>query len=87
MDAYAVSYDLNEPEQEYTELIDALESYEAHWHELTSFWLLDTDESHTEIRDNLKQYIDSNDEILVLGLSGSAAASSINDWDWIEEHV
>jgi len=87
MNAYAVSYDLNEPEQEYSDLIDELKSYPGWWHNLTSFWLIVTEDSHSDIRDNLKQHIDSNDELLVLGLSGSAAAYNIDGWEWIEEHV
>lgn len=87
MDGYAVTYDLNKPEQQYSDLIDALESYSAWWHNLTSFWLIATNDSHSDIRDDLKQHIDPNDELLVLKLSGAAAGYNIDDWDWIEDHV
>jgi hypothetical protein len=79
-----VGYDLNKAGQDYDDLIDVLETFD-HWHDLDSTWLIRTDETPTAVRDNLKRFLDSNDELLVIDVSGDAAAwtgfsASANAW-------
>lgn len=69
-----VSYDLNTPGKDYENLIDKLKSYGTYWHHLDSFWLIKTNETHKEARDSLKPYLDKNDELLVIDVTGDAAA-------------
>ena len=84
MSVYSINYDLHSPGQDYDELYEAIKDLGPWWHCLESVWLVDTSSSATDICDELKQYLDSNDEILVTRLSGSWAARGLseecNDW-------
>ena len=73
MKTYIIGYDLNRPGQEYAELYEAIKAYANWWHYLDSTWIVKTNSSATEIRDNLRQHIDQNDELLVLRYQGDAA--------------
>lgn len=89
MSVYSISYDLHNPGQDYDDLHEAIKDYGAWWHHLESTWLIDTSRSASDIRDDLKEYLDSNDELLVTRLSGSWATSGINESgnDWLHEHL
>lgn len=81
---YMVGYDLNAPGKNYNDLIEALTGYGTYWHHLDSTWLIVTEQTTSEIRDYLKQFMDQNDELLVAELSGDWATKGIaakgNDW-------
>ncbi|MEX2177773.1 MAG: hypothetical protein WD801_03625 [Gemmatimonadaceae bacterium] len=89
MKTYIIGYDLNRPGQQYTELIKAIEAYGTYWHHLDSTWIIKTDDSAAGIRDNLRQFIDSTDELLVIRHQGDAAWSGINDRgsQWLMDHL
>ncbi|MFC7240534.1 hypothetical protein ACFQS4_20430 [Saliphagus sp. GCM10025317] len=89
MSVYSINYDLHRPGQEYDELYEAIKDLGAWWHCLESVWLVDTSSSATDIRDELKQYLDSNDEILVIRLSGSWASRGLSDEcsDWLYDRL
>ena len=82
--SYFISYDLNDPGQNYNDLIEAIKKYGTYCKINKSDWIICTDDKSTTIRDNLKQYLDSNDRLFVGKLSGEAAWSgyqkSTNDW-------
>jgi hypothetical protein len=79
MKTYVVGYDLNKPGQDYTSLIKALQAYPNWWHHLDSTWVIKTDWTAAQIRDDLKQHIDKSDELVVLRLSGEGAWTGINE--------
>jgi hypothetical protein len=89
MSSYVVSYDLNRPGQEYEDLIDAIKSYGTWWGGLASTWVIKTDDSAKEIRDHLKLYIDSNDELFVGQLTGVAAWTGLTDdaTKWLKKNL
>jgi hypothetical protein len=84
MPVYMVGYDLNNPGKDYGELIAAIKGYGTWWHHLDSTWLIVTEQTTTEVRDYVKQFMDQNDELLVTKLSGAWATANIpksgNDW-------
>jgi len=84
MTAYIVSYDLNTQGQKYKCLTDKLEAYGTYWHAQGSVWIIISSQTATQVRDNLKSCLDSNDELFVGKLSGEAAwfgySSQISDW-------
>lgn len=84
-----VGYDLNKSGQNYDKLIDALTAYGTYWHHLDSTWLIRTTKTCVEVRDELKAFIDGNDELLVAELSGVAAWAGFSDSGskWIKEHL
>lgn len=76
MPKYLVSYDLNDPPKnpDYHPLIKRIRD---DWHGvrvLYSEWFVNTETTKAaELRDDLQRYIDSNDGLIVLGLTGEAA--------------
>jgi len=72
MSAFLVSYDLDKPGQDYADLIAALKKVGA-VKLLYSQWGLITTSTAVQIRDYLKQFIDGNDRLLVVELSGQVA--------------
>jgi hypothetical protein len=74
MSCYLIGCDLSSPGHDYIALIEAIEGLgEKCLHCLNSAWLVVSDKSAAEIRDELKPYIDRNDHLLVCELSGEAA--------------
>jgi hypothetical protein len=69
-----VGYDLNKPDADYTKLIERLKSKPNWWHHLDSTWLVITAQTPVQLRDELRQLIDGNDELLVIDVTGDAGA-------------
>ena len=76
MNKYLVSYDLDKPGQDYTRLISELERLGG-IKILYSEWILRNDASAVALRDHLKAFIDGNDMLLVVALTGEAAWTSL----------
>lgn len=72
MKVYLISYDLDKPGQDYTDLINAIKQIGG-TKGLFSEWFVQTNLSASEIYDRLAPFIDTNDRMAVLGLSGEAA--------------
>ena len=72
MKPYMISYDLTKPGQDYEGLIARLHEIGA-VRILWSQWVLRTSANAVQIRDDLARFIDSNDSLLVTGLTGEAA--------------
>lgn len=67
-----ISYDLDKPGQDYPRLVKELERLGA-VRVLYSEWIFRSTSSAVEIRDWLQSFIDSNDMLLVVALTGEAA--------------
>lgn len=73
MKTYLVTYDLDNPGQNYSILIKKLKSYPAWAHICASSWTICTFDSAETVRDNLVTVLDNNDKLFVGKLSGEAA--------------
>ncbi|MGS1063518.1 SinR family protein [Burkholderia glumae] len=70
-----IGYDLNKAGKDYTNLINAIKTLSTEWwHCLDSTWIVKTSATAASIRDTLSQHIDGNDELLVVDITGDAAA-------------
>lgn len=90
MNTLLVGYDLNKPAQNYAGLIEGLKSHGTWWHHLDSTWLVRTAKSASQLRDELMELIDANDELLVLNVTGDLWASAGLQQranDWLQENV
>lgn len=76
MNKYLIVYDLRRRGEEYEPLLNALRQLGA-LHPLYSKWVLRTNLTAVQIRDHLRQFIDANDLLLVVGLTGEAAWTSL----------
>jgi hypothetical protein len=75
MSTLLIGYDLNSPGQDYSALVEAIKKLgSAWWHHLDSTWLVRTSMSPGEVRDELKQYLDSSDELLVIDITSDSMA-------------
>lgn len=79
MKSYLIGYDLNKTGQDYETLIEQIKKLGTWWHHLDSTWIVKSDLTAVQIRDNLKPYIDDNDELLVARLSGEAAWTGFSE--------
>lgn len=86
MSKILIGYDLNKAGQDYSGLIDSIKNtFPTYWHCLDSTWIVETQSTPVEVRDWLAQFLDANDELFVVDISGKAAAwlgfkGSCNDW-------
>jgi len=81
-----VGYDLNRPGQEYGDLMEAIKGYGTWWHHLDSTWFIETDDSPSEVREHLQQFIDNGDELLVIqaARNWSAIGFKQSAYDWFK---
>ncbi|VWD12387.1 hypothetical protein BLA18628_03296 [Burkholderia aenigmatica] len=86
MAVYFIGYDLTRKQfQNYENLIAAIKAYKTYWGNLDSTWLIETTQSSSQIRDNLRQHIHNDDRLLVARLQGEAAwtgnfSNTASDW-------
>jgi hypothetical protein len=88
--SYLIGYNLTKTGQDYSTLIAKIkEIATGWWHCLDSIFIIRTDQNAVQIRDILKEYIDSNDELLVVKLSGDAAWTGFNATcsGWLKNHL
>jgi hypothetical protein len=86
-DSYLIAYDLGGPERDYEELIDAIKSYGYYAHILESNWIVRSNDSASDIRDDLKPHIDLNDKLLVVECgSGWATTFSNDNTEWMHDN-
>lgn len=80
---YLINYDLKDPGQRYLDLTAAIKSYGV-WAKISySCWAVRTELTAEEIRDDLIQYIDSNDVLFVCQFDGWASfglSREVVDW-------
>jgi len=74
MKTFLIGYDLNKTGQDYTSLKDAIKKLGTWWHCLDSTWIIKSDSTAVNIRNYLQGFIDSNDELLVLNVTGAERA-------------
>jgi len=88
MSAYIVTYDLHKQGQNYDCIIGKLKAYPTHWHMQQSVWVVVTNQTAVQIRDNLKTCLDSNDKLFVGKLSAGAwYGYSANVNEWLVKHI
>lgn len=85
MSVHWVNYDLNKAGQNYDSLITYLKSHQSWAKPLKSSFLVKTSLSVGDLRDGIKQRIDTNDEVLVINVDGRSWASfginsAVTDW-------
>jgi hypothetical protein len=76
MATYLISYDLDKPGQDYTDLINAIKQGGGR-RGLYSEWFIATNSSARQIYDGLSPFIDRNDRLIVLKVSGEATWSNL----------
>lgn len=70
---YLVSYDLNNPGQNYDCLIACIQAYGSCANINRSCWAIETHQTAAQIRNNLTQHLDSNDTLFVCEIQSWAS--------------
>lgn len=86
--SYLVTYDLVK-RKDYPDLIGALQKY-PYWHCLGSVWIIKSDNTSVQIRDQLLPHIDADDKLIVLKLTGEAAwtlSFPANCQEWLRNNL
>ncbi len=69
-----IAYDLHAPKGPlYDELVGKTMSLGAWWHHLETIWIVKSGHAPSQIRDQLKPYVGSDDQLLVIDITGDAA--------------
>ena len=76
---YLIGYDLNKSGQDYKTLIEETKKLGNWWHCLDSTLIVKSTLTAIAIRDHLKKFIDKNDELLVVCLTGEGAWTGFSD--------
>lgn len=83
MSIYCVSYDLIKG-KDYPKLIEKLRLYDAYAHAQDSLWFIKSSKNASELRDELKSFIDEDDKLIViratLPWASSNLSKEVNDW-------
>jgi hypothetical protein len=91
MAIYMIGYDLHpSPEEHYDAFFAALEAIgTGYWDCLASTWLIMTDKTAAEIRDELKKSVRDDDRLLVMRYGEGAAWLGFNDEcrTWLEDNL
>lgn len=81
---YIISYDLSNPGRNYEDLLKRIKSYHS-WARLGgSAYVIKTEKTYVEIRDDLMKSLDENDKLFVGTVNAPAAwiglAKDVSDW-------
>ncbi len=87
MPTFAITYDLMHAGQNYEAIIKKIKSYGSWCHPQQSVWLVRSNKSAQQIRDDLLHVIDKNDRLFVARLTGEAAwyGLPLEVSNWIKE--
>lgn len=64
MSVYCISYDLQS--NNYSTLIDAIQSYGLWWHQSESTWFIATNQTSRQVLENLRNYTRNGDKLIVV---------------------
>jgi hypothetical protein len=85
MAVHIVTYDLRQPGKDYEPLLKAIRSYE-HCHCLKSAFFIETKQSPAQVRDYLNAFVDTNDQLYVIQMQRSWAATRREPCtDWLQQ--
>jgi hypothetical protein len=74
MTCYIIGCSLKAPGRDYVDLVEAIERVgSAAWPCLDATWVVNSTKTASQIRDELRPYLDGGDELLVAELAGTAA--------------
>jgi hypothetical protein len=74
--SYLISYDLDQPGRDYSKFLNEIERLGG-IRILYAEWMLKCNFSAVRLRDHLNHFIDADDRLVVLGLTGEAAWTSL----------
>ena len=89
MSSYLVGYNINSASTDYVLLAAEIKKLGSWWHHLDGIWIVKSGLIATQIINELSPFMEDEDELLVVRLSGSGAWIGFNETgsDWLEENL
>lgn len=85
---HLVTYDLRKPGQDYTAVHESIKSCGGWWHYLESTWLVDTEMNVEQMAKRVRQHIDQNDRLMIIGVTAQYDGWLPKDaWEWINSRT
>lgn len=86
---YLITYGLNKEGQDYNSLIDTIEKNCSEYvHIMRSVFLVKTIRNENQLRDSLRQVMDSNDTLFISKITDSYAGwLDASVWGWLSKNV
>ena len=79
-----ISYDLNKPGQDYSNLHKEIKRAGSWWHHLESTWLISTDLGPEKWHERLIRHMDENDHLLVIEVCDNYQGwLPKKAWEWL----
>ena len=87
MNIYSISYDLRQPNRDYTKLYEEIKKINNFIHPLESNWFVKSELSANDIYNRLKPHIDNNDLLLVIKVDENNKQGWMvrSFWDWLNK--
>jgi hypothetical protein len=86
-----IAYDIHPARgAEYDALVEAIQSLGAWWHHLETVWIVRSSKTPEELRDQLKTYIGTDDQLLIVDITGDKAGwagVSHAGSEWLKEKL
>lgn len=90
MKTLLVGYDLNRPGQDHERLWDRLKEFGTWWRHLDSTWLVRTELTAVQLRNEVRPLLGSSDELLVIDVTGKSwAGTGFSDhaYSWLRTNM
>jgi hypothetical protein len=90
MTAFSITYKLAKITQDPAPILDRIKGFESWWHDVDSVWMVATNMSPVEIRDQLWTAMGDAGQLLVVEVTGQSwAHAGVNDEGtaWLKAHV
>lgn len=87
---FCVSYDLdNKSAKNYQDLISAIQSYGAWWHQTESVWFIRADQKSNDILETLKRCILPQDKLFVVEVKKhwTGIGFSQEEYNWLRQNL
>lgn len=86
---YCISYDLLQPNRDYSGLIEAIKSYSTWWHQTQSVWFILTEKTPVDIRTHLSQHIDADDKLFIIKVEKYWAGKGFSEkeYKWLHDNL
>lgn len=86
---FCISYDLNKPGQDYSDLYEKIKGLGSWCHPVDSTWFVETSLSYDKVRDELWSIMDKSDSLIVASASAPAAWEGLSTEvsEWLRNHL
>ena len=88
MSIIIITYDLNNPQKDYSSFFTAIQNQGHWWHSLRATWLVDTNKTPAQVYEELRTHLVASDRIFI-GRLGDGYSGWLDKtaWEWIQTRL